>query len=151
MKPLKIIPTWKTTNWETFNLCVTKGSIFCWWSSWCLYPKAGREFNQPELWKWIKAYSVRNFFSIKDHISWGTNPVDVFFQLHQNICTITTITHKYYTTRMVQEMNFPDVKYCQNNWEKISKWSDMAYYWWGFMMIKIYITGNLVRCDLRLS
>ena len=32
--------------------------------------------------------------------------------------TITTITPKYDTPRMVQEMNLSDVSYCQNNWEK---------------------------------
>ena len=52
MKPLTRLFTWKITNWEKFNLFLTTCRILFWWYSWCLQPKSGREFNQPELWKW---------------------------------------------------------------------------------------------------
>ena len=74
-----------------------------------------------------------------------------FYQGQKQNFSITNITPKYVTSIMVQEMNFPDARYCQKSWEKIPKRSNMAYSWWVLMNIKIYIPVNLARCDFRLS
>ena len=39
-----------------------------------------------------------------------------FFPEHRINPTITNITHKYNIAKTVQDMNFPYVGYCKNNW-----------------------------------